>query len=380
MPAVFILIAIVVVAVAVVVSNASREELNRSWSTVAHKLDLAFTPSSWNVKPKLEGSVESFPLTVDVHTKSSGKHQSAYTRFRLGLPSLDLGLKLKEQGILSSISKLFGTGDIDVGDARFDDRLLVKGHDSDAVRRFLTASRRGCLQRFYDSHRGATITDREIVWSKQGRISAADKLLATIEAMVVVGRSLTGAEPYAALPEAVAALPADPAVPVDPAAGAEGVAEAERLVEPEPVPEAVVDAPPLPIVPAVDPPRDASGGVAAFCDTVFTPGAMSFEATRVFEDGYKGRHVAWAGTLKAAEPYSFDFAFGPGRGVKATVAIHTVDAGMLGQREVSAVIQLPPEIGDLRSRIGEPVSFSGTLSKVDGLMRKVFLMDGSLNG
>lgn len=387
MVAVFILIAIVVVAIAVVVANTSREELNRAWNKVALEHDIAFTPATWSVKPRLEGNVEGFPLRVDIQTKGSGKHQSPHTRFRLGLPSLDLGLDIKEEGFFSAFSKVFSPGDIELGDARFDDRLLVRGKDPDAVRQFLDPGRRSLVLNFFDSHRGATIDDREILWSKQGRLSSTSLLLATIEELLVVGRALTDERPLEAPASAVAASPEpEPRVPIDPAPLAEVDAAADpasaateeiaaspdAASEPEAAPEPAVtsSAEPISVEPAVD--------IVAFCDSVFAPGAMSFEANKAFDEAYKGRQVTWIGTLKTAEPYSFDFVFGSGRGVRATLAIHTVDAGLIGNKDVDAVIQLPATTAGLAARVGERLPFSGTLTKVDGLSRKVFVTDASL--
>jgi hypothetical protein len=118
--------------------------------------------------------------------------------------------------------------------------------------------------------------------------------------------------------------------------------------------------------------------VADFCSAVFHPGALSFESSRVFDERFAGRQVTWSGTLKAVEPYRFDFVFGQDPGTKATFVIHAAEGATFGGGEISAVIQLPAGSDGLDSRIGEDLQFSGTLEKVDGFVRNVFLTNANI--
>jgi hypothetical protein len=56
--------------------------------------------------------------------------------------------------------------------------------------------------------------------------------------------------------------------------------------------------------------------------------------------------------------------------------VHKVEGSLTGDGVVKAVVQLPIDTVGLDQRIGERVAFSGELTKVDGLMRKIFLADG----
>jgi hypothetical protein len=381
----FVFVAGVVAAIVFGASKSRADALNRSWRLVAERFGLALEPGAWNRSPRLDGSVSGHPLTVDIHKRRTGKHKTAYTRFRVGVPRLPAGAEIRAEGFLSGISRAFGVKDIEVGDASFDSQVLVKGRDPKALRAFLTPVRRRSIGRFLDSHPGAVIDGEGISWSRRGRMSDSARVLDTVDAMVDLAGLLAGDEaPDLALAGATAAVAAGAAAATAAASltktavpahesPASPLGDAGDSVEPEP------QSPPQ-----SQPPERAPAGtanplaVAAFCEAVFAPGSMSFEAKKAFENGYKGRRVSWDGTLRAAEPYRFDFVFGAGPAVKATLGLPATHAGAPGNGEIKAVISLPAEAAGLDSRIGERVGFSGTLLKADGFTRSVFLTDAAL--
>lgn len=359
-------LAVVVIAVfAFGAARARRAATNGSWAVVAQQLGLSFKPAAWNASPRLAGELEGYPLSVDFHKRGAGQSRTTWTRFKLGVPPLPAGLELRREGFLSGIARAFGAGDIEVGDDTFDRKILVKGHDAAAIRDFLTPARRHCILRFLDTHSRAVIDSQAISWSTRGRISESSRLLSTVREMLRLARSLAAAEPQSesspvdekvsdATPSALSdrrdgadALPAPTARPLESAGNA-----------------ANADSPP----------------VAVFADAVFAPGKPSVEAARSFADRYQGTRVAWTGTLQSVEPYRFDFVFGSGPGVKATLAIHTSQAAAFGDGQVRAVIGLPATTAGLDTRIGERVGFSGTLFKVDGFTKKVFVTGAALRG
>jgi hypothetical protein len=381
--------------------------------------------AAWNKSPQLEGEVSGFPVKVDFHKRGSGNAKSVWTRFKLGVPFLPGGLELKREGFLSGISRVFGVHDIEVGDEAFDSQVLVKGHNKGAILDFLTPDRRTDIRRFLESHSGAVIDGDGISWSSRGRMRDSARVLATVNEMRGLARALTGApeqreEDSGILDDAMAILAAPvaasavaaelelapvaelapaPTAELEPARAVAAELEPTAVLESEPEIEPAVKAGPAvePIVETESEPTTEaevaateaadvgtaatpagsadSLDVAAFCAAVFAPGALSFEATRRFEQGYRGQRVAWTGTLKAAEPYRFDFVFGSGPGVKATLALDTATAV---DREIKAVIALPDGSEDLQQRIGEPLEFSGTLLKVDGFGGNVFLTEARL--
>lgn len=396
----FVLMAGVIVVVAIGATKARADSLNQAWGTVADQLGLSLTRAAWNKSPQLEGEVSGFPVKVDFHKRGSGNAKSVWTRFKLGVPFLPGGLELKREGFLSGISRVFGVHDIEVGDEVFDSQVLVKGHNKGAILDFLTPDRRADIRRFLESHSGAVIDGEGIAWSSRGRMRDSARVLATVDEMRRLARALAGnegPEGEGMLDDAMAVLREGNTSGADSAvSGASsvlgqaaavlagvGVLPAAAAADREPAPEPAAEADPAP-EPAreteSEPIREAevaadSLDVAAFCEAVFAPGALSFEANRRFEQGYRGQRVAWTGTLKAAEPYRFDFVFGSGPGVKATLAMDTVPAAAVGNREVKAVIALADGHEALQQRVGEQLEFCGTLLKVDGFAGNVFLSD-----
>lgn len=394
MEPVVLLLIVGVIAAVVFGSVTSRQAMNHSWDRVATRLGVSLTPGAWNKSPQLAGSVSGYPLSVDIKKRD----KTAFTRFRLGVPDLPAGLKLKSEGFISGISKVFGGQDIEVGDAAFDDRVLVKGTNAEAVRAFLTPPRRREIRRFLDTHSGSVIDGDGISWSRRGRVRDSARLLETIEAMLGLARVLAGDEETdAAIAGAAAAAGVATAMAASPAATPAAdytssdpdIAGVEMASIPEPArqPSEAAEIDDVPEMAEAGPePMEATStqgdvaepdDAAAFCDALFAPGAMSFETTRTFDAEFKGSQVDWSGTLKSVEPYRYDFVFGSGPAVKATLTLREAEGKAHGA-DVRAVISLPAEIEGLDRRIGERIGFSGTLSKVDGFTRNVFLTDGRL--
>lgn len=390
--------------IAIVAAHKAREELNKAWHVVGNEMGLTHTASDWSVAPRLEGTVSGSSVTVDIDKRGSGKSQTPYTRFRVGIPGMGSDLLIKEEGFLSAISRALGSGDIQVGDAEFDRRFHIQGHDAHAVREYLTPRRRVVLRRFFNTHDNSLIEKSALTWAAKGKIKNSGQMIATVEDMLTVAREFQP-ESQAAAPEPE--VQTEPLTPIDPApiepepelaaeadadfeAEAEVATESEFASEPEVESEAAeavelaeVPEPPEAPEPAAAPEPEsvaaaANSGVDLddFCDSVFTPGALSYQATQTFDSRFKGEQASWTGTLQSVEPYSYDFVFGAGKGLRATVQVHQVDGGLTGDGIVRAVVQLPAEFTDLQDRIGDRLRFSGKLVKVDGLMRKVFVADG----
>jgi hypothetical protein len=370
MGAVLVFFAAAVIAVlAFGAAKARNEALNRAWSLVAQELGLTFTPAARSVSPRLEGELGGYRSSVDIQKRGSGKHRTFWTRFGLVVPSLPSSLELKRKGFLSGLSMVFGARAIELGDDAFDQQVLVKGNDAAALRAFLTPARREHVRRFFATYSGALINSQVISWSSRGRMSDSSRILTTLREMLRLARSLSeqgkdGRTADAATNEA----PAQTAGP--PGNESQNSPDGIRLAA----------AAESPGESASDGESTGSLGVAAFSDAVFAAGKPSFEAARIFADHYQGKRIAWSGILRSAEPYRFDFVFGSGPGVKATLTIHTDQAKAFGDGQLKAVIRLPAETEGLDARMGERVSFSGTLFRVDGFMKRVFLTDAVLHG
>ena len=105
-----------------------------AWKTAAETYGLLHKPSSFWSGPKLSGSLAGDQLTVDVQNRNTA---SAATRFRLDIPSLNLGLKLRKKGLWNTMRPRAL-----VGDRAFDNQVVVNSRDWFAAREFLTPERR----------------------------------------------------------------------------------------------------------------------------------------------------------------------------------------------------------------------------------------------
>jgi len=361
----------VIAAIAIGVTKSRNRQINRSWNSVARMLDLSRKDAAFGSAPQLSGFVEGHDLTVDIDKKRVGKNRSAWTRFRLGMQPLELGLMLKSEGFLDGVRKAFGAQDIQVGNAAFDEAVLVVGNDEAVMREYLTPERRRTILRFLSSYKGAVITDDEISFSSRGYLRDASQITGTIESMLLVAQSLTEVRDDA---EPAGLEPRRP--------------PPERLREPDTGPEKLIseeaaiaeaDTPTDSEIAAVSAPAD-SPAIAEFCEAVFAPGTLSFDTTKTFKKGFEGKRVVWSGTLESATPYTVDFDFGSTGGVRAVLKIDTKESGPTGIRDVKAVIGLPVATEGLDGRIGQRMAFAGTLHKVEGFARKVFLADAEVVG
>lgn len=373
-----IIVTLAVIAVAVGVTKSRTADLNRSWETVAQKFGLTFETATWNKPPILSGFVEGRDLTVDVEKRHSGKHSVAWTRFRLGMESLDLGLKLRGEKFFDRVSKAFGTQDITIGDAAFDHEVLVQGNDDVVIREFMTPERRGTIRRFLNAFPTSAITDNEISVLTRGYVRKAGDVTGTIYTMLKLARTLTELHDDADSEPTTDYLLQGEA-DVQPTQSAAQTQRVENINRDESI---ILDKPPNAAGRDSDPHSafsapPGSPQIAEFCESVFAPGKMSFEATQTFRQDFEGKRVVWSGTLESASALAFDFDFGT-KTAKAVLKIHANDTGSAGSHDTKAILALPAAIDRLDQLIGQPLTFAGTLLKVDGFARKVFLSNAAI--
>ena len=126
-------------------------------------------------------------------------------------------------------------------------------------------------------------------------------------------------------------------------------------------------------------PASAALDVASVCQALFVDHTTSYRTNQLFAERYQDRTVRWPGTLRRVERYSFDMVFGHKGGTRAIVEVHQIKTGVFGDRQVNAVVQLPPEAREaLRNVEGHPVIVEGRLVKVDSLMRNIYVADGQV--
>ena len=188
-----VFLAIIGVAImAITIGVNQSKKTNEAWAAVARQLQLVFQPGQIFSRPRISGIHKGCAVLVTTFSKGSGKNQTTYTRFRVSYPhSLDLGLRLTKQGMLSGIGKFFGTQDIEVGDEGFDDAIVVKGRDPERVKEFLTLSRRMRAARFLTTYQGSSIDDLNVEWERRHVERDTDKIVRMIERMASLANHMT---------------------------------------------------------------------------------------------------------------------------------------------------------------------------------------------
>lgn len=126
------------------------------------------------------GTVDGAHLIVDTYSTGSGKNRSTWTRFRLrdgrSLPGTQIG----SEGVFSFVGKAFKGRDIEVGDRRFDDKVLLRSTDELSLRAMLDADARG--QVLTAVGKSWALQDGEWMSRLHGRVRDPHKMIRQIEA------------------------------------------------------------------------------------------------------------------------------------------------------------------------------------------------------
>lgn len=414
MGGVFFILMIVVVIVVVSMGISMGKKADEAWQHAASQLGLRFTKSGFLSSRRIEGRLDELSVCVDTFTRQHGKNNRVtYTRFRVNYPSLRLGLKITVEGFWSGVTKFFGSQDIEVGDSDFDGTAVVKARSKEQVREFLTSSRRLRIRRFLLAHPETQIDDQSIVWSQRGLIRDTTLIIRLVNEIHALGRQMTEDDTDKPLQAALDATNQGHSIEAieilsdhrkeletakKPADSDEQLLEAELLYlsgNRDEAKERVDDA--LQQTPDDDElqewadalaqdesPRQVAsvdeGGltVQEVCKTLFGSGNTSYRATREFETHYEGQTVRWTGRVSRVERYSYDLVFGSGPGCRCIVDLSAELQSVLGEQSVSAIVQFPQASLDELTRLtDQPLSFRGTLRKVDGLLRKIYISDAS---
>jgi len=412
---VVILIFGVVIGAAVVASK----KADTAWRAAAGQLGLRYSSGDLFKSRTLVGRVDGLPVKIDTFRRSSGKNSTRYTRYRVDYPPLGLGLNLSREGVFSPVAEFFGAQDIEVGDAKFDPKVTVKGRDPQAIRQFLTPSRRLRVTNLLGRH-DAQIGDSGIQIVERGLVSDSRRLVAVTQQVVLTARELTteAAEPSTLdrvfqaghaghLEDALTLARERPAEDLDLAEveasllvtsgrteEAAAVLEGIEPVAPDPEPNVapVSEEAPVPEKVVADDVAAEEVGLPAatdvhtgpsteaFCAEMFVPSRMSFETSRLFSESFEGVEVLWRGTLERVEPFSFDLALGSGPAVRAVLVIHELKESAYSSQLVRCMLRLPPDVeGTWRALRGQEVTFSGRLIRCDGLLRNVYATEGLLH-
>lgn len=397
MPIPVILLIILGLIVGMAIAIATNRATLTSWSEAADRLGLTMTAGGMLSHPRIDGDIDHLGVSVHKHTKGGGNSQQVFTRYTVDYPSLNLGLELTRQTRTAGFfRRMVGLQDTEVGDSAFDDAFVVKTADPTGLAAFLTAQRRATLGGLLSSFPSLKVTDTTIRVDVRRIIRQPDVLVSTVRRLVGVAKSLGTSRPEIdraaearasgeladALRRMREAVEADPddverrLQEIDTLAAAERTEEIASRVEEL---EALAPADPYvagwrqsvtrPAVSRQAPPDDDAPTVDASAATqdLFAGRQLSFTVQDKFAAGYAGGRVHWSGPVKSARSFDRDHDFGAGPGVKVVVTVASLEHDLFGSTEVDAIVEFPGP-GRVPER-GELITFRGTLTAVDPLMR-----------
>lgn len=376
-----------------------KERQTTAWRHAASELGLDVEPGSFTRSPSMAGMIGRTPVTVSVVRVGSGDDSSVYTQYRVAYPPLGIGLRLSREAGWKRLVRVFGVAEHEIGDEPFDSAFEIRAASASAATSFLTLGKRQALLRLIAAYPDAVVedngvqlrtrsieTDSWVIVSTVRRLTEVAAVLIDDRALDTLDRQLTERiqGDFAALPEPVVHPHPDDfhtAIShVERLYGAKRVEDAATMLQPmgERLPadpevagwKAKVGSPP-----AALPPPPPSADVVALATELFGPQRLSFETTQLFEERFAGMPVSWQGTVRRSHDVRNDHDFDGATITKAIVHVATIENDLYGNAEVDAVVALPP--GTELER-GRRVAFTGTLVKVDGLVRNLFVADGRL--
>lgn len=147
----------------------------RSWRESALGLGLNLRGTENFEDPVMYGNVDGISVHATLEWRGSGKSRTRYTVVKADVGcALPRGFKLSAERLGSGLLKMLGEQDIQLGDPRLDDALLVQGDRPGEVRALLLrAPVRQAVLRCFEYASGTVITDGQVCVTVRG-ISADD--------------------------------------------------------------------------------------------------------------------------------------------------------------------------------------------------------------
>ncbi len=108
------------------------------WSQIANDIGGEYIDEGFWKADKLRYRHDKWEIVLDTYTQSTGQSSVTYTRLRVPFINKDgLRFKIFHESFFSTIGKIFGMQDIQIGDRYFDDRFIIKGNNEPKIKRFL---------------------------------------------------------------------------------------------------------------------------------------------------------------------------------------------------------------------------------------------------
>ena len=396
----------------------------QSWENAAEELGLSVSAGSMFGGGRMVGVVAGFPVEVEFDSDASTKGRLAatvalgvlfrsgsnsvrtWTRYRVGYADLDLGLRLSRQTVFTSIGRLFGGRDAEIGDEAFDSAFRVETDLPSKAKPFFTPTRRDSLRRLLASYPDVEVSDTEMLMERDGWERDALTIVSVVRRMVAAAKTLSGdAADTEPIDDAIGLrLAGDAAEAAETLTGISAdhpndldlqILEVDALVAAGAHDRAAMVIKDLEVALPKDPEvtgwKRRIGGEAvsvseageidtdpvAQAQRLFGEARLSFETDAIFEAEFRGRRIQWSGTVRRISRRQSDADFAGPPLTKAVIGVASISNDLYGNVEVDAVVSLPPETADELQR-GDQVTFTGQLDKVDSITRNIYIANGNL--
>ena len=377
-------------------SKQSAKATGEKWKTAVRNLNLGYYEGGIGSSGTITGERNGHQVTVSTHT--NGNNSQTYTKYLMVYrESIPFFLRMTRQSALHKIGQVVGLQDIEVGNSTFDDQVVVRGSQPDAVRRFLTPKRQEAIETLVMLYPDIVISSESVIIKKTGKdtepsliCNCIRRLESFCNEMVDIqhassNKSYEVTQQPPAIPMREKKLPAISEMVESSVAPANAVIPAaETGIEPEmvehvagqvilqesvlldEVPECVESPLPEPIeVELKQVAAELYGGNAG----------SSLLTSKKFEEHYKNKPVTGAGILKRVSKFNYDPIFTNCTGVIATFDIIEL-AGDYSKIKVAANVKFPSEEYDaLKAKLEQSLLITGILVAQDSMMHQLYIAD-----
>ncbi len=371
----------------------SHQNTVAAWNRAARELHLEIQQRTGFSKPIITGTLQSLPVRIDTYTQRSGNNSTTYTRYQVRYPSAGFDFKLSREGGFSTfVGRFLGIKDQQVGDPLFDEAFKVKTSDPNRLQALLTPSVRNGLFRLLATYPSAVVSEDHIGLTSRKFESSDQRIVSTIQRLVATAQLLRAptagvsdqivkdreqgllTEVAERIRQAVEENPEDVdqrifEVETLAAAGeeAEAVERIEQLEQIAPADPDVVGWKEALSTPP-EPKRATSLDVDEVATDLFGGNELSFETRSKFNDTYAGANITWEGQVKQTRRL--------GETATVTVTVAAVSNDLYGNTEVDVVVDVAASDAPAD---GDTVTVAGMLTKIDPLMRNIYVENGRLS-
>lgn len=185
----FIIVGVAFVAITIGTSVHRR----KTWKEAAATLGLRFDKGGLFGSSGLSGKYDGVAVSIRTVSRGGKNNRKTYTVYEIEPPVvLPPGLQLSGENILSSVGKLFGAQDIQVGLPMLDDAFIIKATRPETARDFLQRPGvEGALLELYNSYPGLKLEDGSLIVENYGFDSAFEMEL-TLDQLTDAAHQLAG--------------------------------------------------------------------------------------------------------------------------------------------------------------------------------------------